>query len=265
MKDLKEVMQNRGAWVPGVLVPVLFLVMLPLGIILIPTRISGFNQWLASPQGFDQIQQHFAPFLGSVIEGLNPHQALIVIITGYMLAPFLLIMPLMLSTIIGAESFVGEKERKTLEALIYTPASDTELFMGKVMACVVPAVLLTWFSFIVYAVVVNAASYAIIGHVWFPPTTWWPLMLWLTPAVATLGMAFTVLISIKTNTFMEAYQMSGSLVILVIGLVLGQISGVLFLSFGVILLIGLFLWIVDAVLIGIAVKTFARPSLLSRI
>jgi ABC-type Na+ efflux pump permease subunit len=171
----------------------------------------------------------------------------------------------MLSTIIGAESFVGEKERKTLEALIYTPASDAELFLGKVMASLVPAVLLTWFSFIVYAVVVNAASYSIMSRIWFPPATWWPLMLWLTPAVATLGMAFTVLISVKTNTFMEAYQMSASLVVLVVGLVLGQISGVLFLSFGIILLLGLLVWILDAIMIGIGIKTFARSSLLSRI
>ncbi|MCL4560205.1 MAG: ABC transporter permease subunit [Chloroflexi bacterium] len=50
----------------------------------------------------------------------------------------------MLSTIIGAVSFVGEKERKTLEALIYTPARDSELFLGKVLAGVVPSVALAW-------------------------------------------------------------------------------------------------------------------------
>ncbi len=264
-KDLAEVLQNRGAWIPAVVVPFFFLLLLPLVIILVPSQVPRFEEWLASPQGFSQIRSFTAPFRGEALKGLNDRQGFIVFFTGYMLAPFLLIMPLMLSTIVGAESFVGERERKTLEALIYTPATDGELFLGKVCASVLPAVILTWASFLLYGVVVNAASWPVLGRLWFPPLAWWPLMLWLAPAVATLGMAVSVLISIKARTFMEAYQLSGSLVILVIALLVGQASGILFLSPLVILLLGLFVWAVDAVLIRFATRTFARASLLSRL
>jgi len=149
--------------------------------------------------------------------------------------------------------------------LIYTPASDGELFLGKMLASVLPAVGLAWVSFLIYGIAVNAASWPVMGRIWFPTLTWLPLMLWLTPAIATLGMAFTVLISIRTKTFMEAYQMSASLVILVLGLVAGQISGILFLSIGTSLILGTVIWLVDAVLIWFGVRTFARASLLSRI
>jgi hypothetical protein len=60
-------------------------------------------------------------------------------------------------------------------------------------------------------------------------------------------------------------EMSGSLVRLVLALVAGQISGVPFLSIGVILLLGLFVWAVDAVLLWLGVRSFARASLLSRL
>lgn len=266
IKDLKEVLQNKGVLAPIIVIPMLFLAGLPLALILIPTLIPEANAALfASPQGFSQFDAHFAPILGDRLAGLNAEQAWIVLTTGYMLAPFLLIMPLMVSTIIGAESFAGERERKTLEALIYTPATDSELFVGKVLASVIPAVILAWVGFIIYGVAVNLASWPVMGRVWFPPETWWPLMLWLTPALATLGMSATVLISVRVRTFMEAYQASGSLVILVLGLVLGQLSGVLFLSVGVTLLLGLALWVVDALLIRFAIAKFARASLLSRL
>lgn len=265
VKDLKEVLQNRGAWVPAVVVPIIFLVALPLAIIMVPPQVPGFAETLSSPQGLRMIMGQLGPYLGDALQGLSDVQALIVLATGYLLAPFLLIMPLMLSTIVGAESFVGERERKTLEALIYTPASDGELFLGKVLASVVPAVALTWVSFLVYGTVVTVASWPAMGRLWFPPAAWWPLIFWLAPAVATLGMGISVLISVRARTFMEAYQMTGSTVIIVLALVAGQATGVLFLSVGVTLLLGLALWALDAGLVWLGIRTFARASLLARL
>jgi len=264
-KDLKEVGQNRATWIPAVIIPLVFLVILPLVIILVPDLANAPMDILLSEQGPAGMMQRNVPALTAELAGLNERQMWIVLMTGYLLAPFFLIMPLMFSTVVGAESFVGEKERKTLEALIYTPATDGELFLGKVLASVIPAVALGWLSFLVYAVVVNVAGWPVMARIWFPIAPWWPLMLWVTPAVATLGMAVTVLISARVNTFMEAYQLSASLVVLVLALVAGQISGVLYLSVGAALLIGLALWIVDAALIWFGARTFARGSLLSRL
>lgn len=200
-KDLKEALQNKGILVPAIVAPMLFMILLPLAIILVPSYFitSGSAAQMPPDMDFQQVLTFVKPFLGPALEGYNEQQAWIVLATGYMLAPFLLMMPLMISTIIGAESFVGEKERKTLEALIYTPASDAELFTGKVLASVIPAVLLTWVCFIIYGITVNAAAWPVMGRIWFPLVTWWPLMLWLAPAIATLGMGFTVLIDLHSR------------------------------------------------------------------
>ncbi len=46
------------------------------------------------------------------------------------------------------------KERKTLEALLHTPTTDTELFLGKLMASWIPPFLVRLGVFILYALVV---------------------------------------------------------------------------------------------------------------
>lgn len=262
-KDLKEVKQNRAAWIPALVVPLIFLVVLPLVIILIPNLVEASMVDLFSESGPAAAMMGNVPALAAELDGLTEQQVWVVLMTGYLLAPMILMMPLMFSTIVGAESFVGEKERKTIEALIHTPASDGELFLGKTLASVLPAVVLAWLSFLVYGVVVNAAGWSVMGRIWFPPAAWWPLMLWVTPAIATLGMAVIVLISARVRTFMEAYQMSASLVVLVLALVVGQVTGILYLSVGTALAIGLALWAIDAVLIWLGIRNFRREALLS--
>ena len=265
VKDLKEVRQNRAAWIPAIIIPLVFVILIPLLIILVPSLFGLSMTFLVSDSGPVGMMRAKIPELASRLAGLDELQTWVVLMTGYLFAPFMLVMPLMLSTIVGAESFVGEKERKTIEALIYTPATDGELFVGKMLASVAPAVAVAWLSFLVYGVVVNAAAWPVMGRIWFPPVTWWPLMVWVTLAIATLGMAVTVLISARVNTFMEAYQMSASLVVLVLALVAGQVTGVLYLSVGMALAVGALLWVVDAVLIWLGIGNLRRETLLSRI
>jgi fatty-acid desaturase len=88
-------------------------------------------------------------------------------------------------------------------------------------------------------------------------------MFWLTPAFALLGISATVMISARVKTFMEAYQLTGSLVVLVLALVVGQATGVLFLGVGTVFLIGTLIWIVDGILIYWGIHNFKRSSLIA--
>jgi ABC-type Na+ efflux pump permease subunit len=206
--------------------------------------------------------QNMPPAMSQSFVGMTTIQSMTLLVLGYLFAPMFLIFPLMFSTIIASESFAGERERKTLEALLYSPASDADLFVGKLLAAAIPAVGITWISFFLYALVNNIAGYQLFGGIWFPLPTWWALIFWVTPAIALFGIAFTVLISVKVQTFMAAYQTSASTVLLVLALVAGQISGVLYLSVGVGMLVGLVVWLVDAVLTYFAIRSFNRSRLL---
>jgi ABC-type Na+ efflux pump permease subunit len=262
IKDLKEVRQNRMAWLPAVLVPVIFVIVLPLVLIALPQALAGSSDMSGD---IKDLLAMVSPAMAEQLAGLNPAQIATAVLLGYLLAPMFLFLPLMFAGIVGAESFVGEKERKTLEALLYTPASDRELFLGKVIASVVPAISLSLLCFAVYSVVLNVLGWPLMQRIWFPLPHWWPLMLWVAPAVATLGMSASVIVSTRVSTFMEAYQFSGALVLPLLILVIGQISGIFSLSVGLMLGVGLLIWILDGVLISIGLRIFRRSELMARI
>jgi len=261
-KDVKEASQNKAVWLPIVIVPAIFVLIMPAALILgFSTAATAIENPMSDPD-FAMFLDRMPAFMTELIRGLDERQSAIMLLLGYLFAPFFLIMPLMFSTVIAAESFAGERERKTIEALLYTPATDAELFTGKVLAGFIPAVLITLVSFAAYTIVLNAMAYPVMGRLWFPLPSWYPLVLWISPAISLLGIAFTVLISVKTQTFMGAYQTSGSLVLVVLALLAGQATGVIYLSVLVGLLIGMVLLVIDAVLMYFAVRIFNRDKLL---
>jgi len=263
-KDLMEVQQNKAAWGPAVAVPLVFAIIMPLVLILMPQIVPAGV--LEREMGdMDTLLKNLPPAVGTIFNGLKLEQMFVLYSTGFMLAPLFLIMPLMFSSVVGSDSFVGERERKTLEALLYSPTTDMELFLGKVLAAVIPAIGLSWLTYFVYIIVVNSASFNMFERIWFPLPTWWPLMFWLTPAFALLGISATVLISSRVKTFMEAYQLSASLVVLVLAIVIGQITGVLYLGVGTVMVVGTVIWIVDAILIRISIRQFKRNMLITKL
>jgi len=261
-KDWVEVRQNPSAWAPMLVVPLIFIVLLPLAFFLIPPAAGIQASSLGSDADLRLFLEHMPPSVADSLQGLDDFQKILVLMLGYFFAPMFLILPLMFSSVIGSESFAGEKERKTLEALLYTSATDFELFLGKVLAAFIPAVGISWLSFGVYTLVVNLAGLAVFPQAWFPLPGWWPLIFWVTPAVALLSISATVLISARARTFMGAYQSSASLVLLVLALVAGQAAGVLYLTVGMGLLVGLLFWVVAVALTLLAVKGFNRTALL---
>ena len=61
-------------------------------------------------------------------------------IIGDRLVPFLLMVvgffPISISLVIALESFVGEKERHSLEPLLSSPLTDLQLYIGKMLASI---------------------------------------------------------------------------------------------------------------------------------
>jgi len=263
-KDLMEVRQNKAAWIPAIVMPVIFAIVFPLIFSVLPQVMPA--QDLERQLGdMDVLLKNLPAAAQIIFKGLKIEQMFTIYMTAFLLAPLFLIMPLMFSSVVGADSFVGERERKTMEALLYSPATDAELFLGKVLAAVIPAIGLSWLTYLIYIIVVNAGSFNLFGRIWFPLPTWWPMMFWLTPAFALLGVSATVMISARVKTFMEAYQLTGSLVIIVLALVVGQATGVLYLGVGKVLLIGTLLWIVDGILIYWNLRVFKRSSLIAKL
>jgi ABC-type Na+ efflux pump permease subunit len=263
-KDMTEAFQNQSVVLPMIIIPLVFIVVFPLAIIVLPTLSPSTADQMFNDPDLQGFFTHLPAAISRLAVGLSLNQTVILMMVGLMFAPLFLIIPLMYSTVIAADSFAGERERKTIEALLYTAVSDSELFLGKVFSAMIPTVCITWVCFLVYIAVVNTSSYfAMHWSGWFPLPTWYPLIFWVSPGLSLLGISFTVLISSRNPTFMGAYQSSAGLVVLVLALLAGQATGLLYLTVGTSLAIGLVIWLIAATLTFYAIRTFNRQKLLA--
>jgi len=257
-KDLKVVFQNKGVLIPIIVVPVVILMALP-GLAALAPMLQDMP---GTPfAGMDSFIQDMPAGLREALAGYDEVQTTVVLALVYFLAPMYLILPLMVASVIAADSFAGEKERKTLEALLYTPTTDWELFLAKLLSAWLPALGVAWGGFLLYAVMSNLAAWPVMGRLFFPTTMWLVLALWVAPAVAGLGLGTTVLISSRAQTFQEAYQLGGVVVLPIILLVVAQATGVMYFSTWLVALLGLVFWAIDALLLWVGRRTFRRSKL----
>lgn len=171
--------------------------------------------------------------------------------------------PIFISGAIAADSFAGEKERKTLEALLYSPTTDRELFIGKLLSGWLTSIAFAWVGFLIYVFMVNAAGWSQIGKIFFPNAMWFLLAFWLVPAVPGMVLGLMVLISMRAQGFQDAYQLGSLVMIPAIFLLVAQFSGVMFFSASFVFLLGLIIWLLDILLIWLASRSFHRGRLLS--
>ena len=261
-KDLKVTLQNKGVMIPLIIVPVIMFVVMPALAALIPLLGDAPG---ASMNDMQMLLDTMPPAMMDTLAGYTPMQQIVVLALVYMLAPMYLIVPLMVASVIAADSFAGEKERKTLEALLYTPTTDRELLLGKLLAAWLPAIAVGLIGFVFYAIVANVAAWPTMGAIFFPTPMWLVLAIFVAPAVAGLGLVVTVLISARAEGFQDAYQMSAVIVLPLLLLVIGQATGVMYLSTGLVVALGAVLWLLDGLLLWWGGRRFQRTALFSRL
>ena len=127
-KDWKEVRQNGMAWKPMLILPLIICVILPVIFILGPTLFNMPVSSFTKGQDIKAMVASLPPAVQEQVGGMTDHQLMIYFLLAFTFAPMFLILPIMTASIIGSDSFVGEKERKTMESLLYTPATERELF-----------------------------------------------------------------------------------------------------------------------------------------
>lgn len=122
IKDLRQVLANKMIWLPMILVPLLINVLMPALLTLIPI-LAG-----SAETDMDDLSEMLAIMPAAIEPGLAEMSGLqqwVLLSSSYMFAPMFLIVPMMVASIIGADSFVGEKERKTLEGYCTRPCRTT--------------------------------------------------------------------------------------------------------------------------------------------
>ena len=258
-KDLKVVSQNKGVVLPIIIAPLIMFVILPWLVVLAPSLVNVAG---ASANNAGELINRMPAGMQSALSGLNINQQVTVFFLVYMMAPFFLIIPLMVASTIAADSFAGEKERKTMEALLYTPTTDRELFIAKLLSAWLAAITVALAGFALYVIMANAAAWSQMGHIFFPNAMWLVMVIWLVPALPGLGLGVMVLLSSRAQGFQDAYQLGSLVVLPVMLLVIGQVSGAIYFNVTLVFLLGLVIWLLDGLLIWLGSRSFRRGRLL---
>lgn len=259
-KDIMVIRHTKGVLIPMIAVPLLITVFIPALFAAMP-QVAAAAGVLDNMADFDVLVGRFPAGFQAALAPYAPVEQTIVMLTVYYFAPMYLILPLMVSSVLAADSLAGEKERKTLEALLYTPTSDRELFVAKMLSAWIPAVTVAWLGFIAYALVLNTVGWPVFQRIFFPNVMWWLLALWVAPAIAGVGLGFTVIVSARVGTFQEAYQISGIIVIPVVALMVSQGSGAIYLGNWLVFLLGLGAWLIDLSLLWYGARSIRRSEL----
>jgi ABC-2 type transport system permease protein len=256
-KDMRETLSTAQLVMPLIMVPLVVVVGYPtvflLALRLTPGAVNGLQGFFP---GFSTTAVPYIPDLTSA--GRAAYIGIV-----YLFAGFFLLVPVMVSTVIAANSFAGEKERRTLEGLLYTPVSDAELVVGKIAASFLPAVAFTWVCFAIYVVIVEVLGVPLVGEVFFPTSNWWALMVLFVPAVSLFVISLVVLVSAKARGFQEANAIGGSIVLPLIGVVAAQASGLMVLSAELIAVTAAAFAVCDVLLLGLIVRAFKRSRIVS--
>lgn len=259
-KDLKVAAQNRGVVLPLIILPLILFVILPWVMMLIP----GMG---GSQSSESQVRQFLANMPASALRqlaGHTPAEQISIFFLVYGLAPMFLILPIMVSSVLAADSFAGEKERKTIEALLYSPIGDRDLFTAKLLGPWCAAVILGLVSFVLYTLMVDLAGWVAMKEILLPTLMWVLLAVWVSPAVAGLGLVAMVFVSARAQGFQDAYQTGGLVVLPILALMAGQMTGVMFFTAGVVFFLGLALWILLITLLWWARRGFSRGQLMPK-
>lgn len=252
-KEWAEVFKQRFVLFTVAFLP-LVLTAIPL-IALYATRADGDLGGLTSAD----MPANFAAMCGS----LSPSECAQYFLISQFMLLFMLI-PLAIPITFAAYSIVGEKTTRTLEPVLATPITTIELLGGKALAAVLPAVGITYLAFGVFA----AGARLILGDstvlARLTEVLWLAAIFILGPLLAIAAVSVAVMVSSRTSEPRVAEQLSMLVIMPLLALFFGQITGLFFVNERLIMWMILFVAILDVGLLIFASYLFQRETILTR-
>lgn len=259
-REIAAIRRSRALWIPMLALPAIVFVALPLVVALLPQLLE--SELIESEA--QSLIERLPPDWRARFAGQGLAAVTVELIARLALAPLFVLVPVATASLVAAAAFAGERERGTLEPLLHAPVTDRELFTGKVLGALLPALFTCALGLVLVSVVLDVAAWPLIGHPLLPDPLWLAMTLVLAPAIATLAVLFTVFVSARVRGFQEANQLSVVLVLPIVGLMVGQLSGVVLLRAGVVLAFGLSLFVLDGALLWLLAGTTSRERLLGK-
>ncbi len=235
-KDLSIIRRNKYVFYSLIAMPIILGVVLPL--FLTQTITSGAGQ-LTSEELTQTVLQ-----------------------IGSLSAMYFVLIPAVLPSIIASYSIVGEKIEKSLEPLLATPTTDSELLLGKCLASFVPCMVVTYIASAIFVPIIDIWSYNTIGIYLFPNLYWAILMFAITPLGCIMSVLANVIVSSRVSDIRAAQQLGG---LVVLPLIFVVIFGAIFSEVTLLaVIVTVALAAVDVGLFYLSKATFQREEILTK-
>jgi ABC-2 type transport system permease protein len=258
--DLKQLVQSKDFWIPMVLLGGFFFVGVP------ALMLSIINN-LGNVDAVQQVSQALEMLPKSAQDAVPqaPAQTQVsYVLAVYLFAPIAVVVPLTISTAVGASTIVGERERGTGEFLAHSPADVREIYLGKLLASLIPGYVTTVVGFGVYSLLVNTIVGPDVGGWFFPTPSWWLLIIWVLPPFLALALSLVLRLSARVKSTAAAQQASGLVTLPLILIAYGQSTGALLGSGTPVLslTIGVIAWAIALTSLATGFRSLTRARLL---
>lgn len=198
-------------------------------------------------------------FAKQTVDFLNQYNANLILDR---LVPFSIMIigffPITVSLVVALESFVGEKERGTIEPLLSAPFDDWQLYFGKLLVGAATPLIASYLSIGLYLIMVSRQNLNLPS-----PSVMLQLML-LTTAHAVLMVSAAIVISVQ-STSVKAANLLASFIVIPVAILMQGEAVMLFWGNEQVLWLGVAgVMIISLLLIRVGIAHFQREYLLGR-
>ena len=176
---------------------------------------------------------------------------------------FFVILAASITTVIASYSLIGEKVQKSIEPLLATPTTDSEILLGKCFASFIPSIVAIYIGFIIFMVLIDNMTYNTLGYFYFPNWDMAVMMFVVTPLACLLSVVLGVILSARVNDVRTAQQLGQLIIIPFFGIYILSEIGYIALHVNNLLIIAVILLTVDLILFYISTLTFNREEILT--
>jgi ABC-2 type transport system permease protein len=176
---------------------------------------------------------------------------------------YFLILPAYIPLSVATFSIIGEKQSRSLEAVLATPIRTSELLAGKAIAALVPGLIAGWLTYV---------AFALLARVQYGPnlisvvsdSSWLAGVFLLGPALGLLSVVAGIVVSSRVNDPRTAQQIGGVIVIPIVAFTVLQSTGTLIVGASGYALTAAIVTAIALVGLRIGVALFGRESILTR-
>ncbi len=178
---------------------------------------------------------------------------------------FYVILAGVIPTAISSYTIVGEKVEKTLEPLLATPVTDSEILLGKGISAFVPSVSAILGGSVLFMILADLVTHGTFGYYYFPNWRAATVLLLMVPLASVMSVEWNVIVSSRMTDVRVAQQVGALVVIPFAGIyVLGEVDIIQLGVISTLLVISGIMLLVDVIALFSARTIFQREEILTK-